>query len=278
VRSLAAALRDSDQERVRVVIFDGDFPPGRSRDIAEVRAEYAQLFSAGLLTIVERNKPPGIAACGEMAAWQRKQTLDAVELIAACGAEGDYYLHLEDDVISAPGCIASIDAAVAAHAAAGRQWAILSFYNSFPVEDGTPYSEYSLAHGYFGFIGQVFHWRDLEGLRSFLRDHCAEGPLDLLAACWARVTGGAVIAHAPSLFQHAGVLSSFQNQIQLWSAPQFVEEDAAREERLTRDLRDIETYHPSATAVFLRYRRALQSGEFEQSHAPDRAHKRVTQQ
>lgn len=110
----------------------------------------------------------------------------------------DYYLHLEDDTAAAPGFLAAIDARVRRHQTAGRERAIVSFFNSYPIADGAYYSEFRLTHRYFGLIGQLFRSRDLPSLAAYLRSHYTESPADSLSVRW-RALGRIVADPRPAV-------------------------------------------------------------------------------
>src|SRR5262245_4695086 len=259
VDSLIAAMPADDLARVRIVIFNGDVPASSNAEVAAVLRRHASLADYGTLTIESRQHTVAVETQDGEARWKRKQVIDCAALLDVCQGLSDYYLDLEDDIVAASGFIAGIDRRVREHQAAGRKWAILSFYNSFPIADGTYYSEFRLTRRYFGLIGQLVQARDLSSLAAYLRRHYTESAVDSLVGRWALVSGGAVIGHSPSLFQHVGVLSSYRNEIQIWESLQFPEQPKERRRRLRAALKEVKIHHPEAALDFLRYRRRLQA-------------------
>lgn len=257
VSSIVTAINGRDFQRARIVILNGDDSQHSNPEIQTVVSRHGELCASGTLRIVNRYEPIAVENCDERGLWQRKQTLDCAALLEHCQDSGSYYLHVEDDVVATPQFLEIIDSKLQAHRVNGQRWAILSFYNSFPIADGAHYSEFALTRKYFGLIGQLFHNKDLPSLCHYLRAHHTHAPVDVLVARWALCEGRAVIGHSPSLFQHVGVISSFQGRIQLWDSPEFDEDLARRRARLRVALHDVRDEHPGAAQRFLSYRREL---------------------
>ena len=255
--SIVEGMQVEDWNHTRLVIFDGDVGSSGGQPRNAILNRFASLSEAGVLVVASRATAVPQGPCSDKARWQRKQALDCAALFDLCLGGGDYYLHLEDDVVASPGFLATIEARIAEHRAARRRWGILSFYNSFAIADGTRYSEFALTRRYFGLIGQVVRVEDLGPLAHYVRSHHTEGPIDVLVARWALAGGRAVVAHAPSLFQHVGVVSSYQSRIQLWDTPQFVEGREERRRRLATALGDVESHHPGASKSFTSHRRVM---------------------
>lgn len=259
VDSVVAAMAESDFQCARIIIFNGEPGTEHREEVAAALSRHADLAGVGALTVQHRADAVESGESGGEAEWKRRQVQHCAALMDACREGGDYYLHLEDDVIAAPGYLHKIELRVREHQKTQRRWAILSFYNSFPITDGVYFSEYHLTRRYFGLIGQLFRTRDLASLTEYLREHQTDGPVDTLVGRWALATGGTVIGHSPSLFQHVGVLSSYCNEIQIWDTPQFVELPGERKQRLRTAIADINTYHPGCASGFLRYRARLRA-------------------
>jgi hypothetical protein len=257
VASILSAMNAGDLKRTRIVIFNGDSSPDNNADIHAISTRYAELCASGILRIESRRQQLVLEDCDERTLWWRKQTLDGAALLEHCQRWGDYYLHLEDDIVASAGFLDVIDSKLQAHRAQGARWAILSFYNSFPVSDGAHYSEFRLTRKYFGFIGQLFQVKDIPLLCRYFRANYADAPIDVLVARWVLSEGRAVIGHSPSQFQHVGVISSFQGRIQLWDSPQFDDDPKTFRARMRVALRDLRLNHPDTAQLFLDYRRQL---------------------
>lgn len=259
VDSVVNAMDADELERARIIVFNGDVPAGGNREISATLKQQAALAASGTLMVVNRAREVEVGPCTRQERWKRQQVLDCVALLECCQELGQYYLHLEDDVVAARGFRGAIEARVKQHQSARRNWTILSFYNSFPITDGTCYSEYRLSRRYFGMIGQLLRTEDLPSLSAYLCNHYADAPVDSLLGRWALAAGGAVIGHSPALFQHVGIISSFENEIQIWDTPQFPERPEERRRRLQAALRDVKAHHPGSASDFLRYRAQLRA-------------------
>lgn len=259
VDSVVAAMTESELARARIVVLNADTPSDRNTEVARVASGHAELVRSGTLTLESQPTRVVLDVRDDKELWRRQQVLDCASLIERCCGLGEYYLHLEDDVVAAPGFLAAIDARATAHARDRRRWSILSFYNSFSVADCTSLSERRLACSHFGLIGQLFHDSDLKSLSQYLRAHERDAPVDALVSRWARAAPGLVIAHAPSLFQHVGVFSSFRSEIQVWDTPQFLETPDERRSRLASAVADIKAHHPDSVRDYLSIRARLRA-------------------
>lgn len=122
--------------------------------------------------------------------WRSKQNLDYSYLMQYCANRSDYYLHLEDDVITVPNFIDKIQNYMES---VNKPWAMLEFST-------------------LGFIGKFFKSNDVEKLASLLRAFYNEQPCDYLIFFYLKI----MLQHdrffrIPSLFQHKGHFSSMPN-------------------------------------------------------------------
>ncbi len=99
----------------------------------------------------------------------------------------DYYLQLEDDVISPPNFLSAIDQFIKQQT---KKWVTLQF------------SE-------LGFIAKLYHTSDLNRFTRFLVDFYAQRPVDYLLTDFARLLDMKDMPlRKPTLFQHMGQYSS----------------------------------------------------------------------
>jgi alpha-1,3-mannosylglycoprotein beta-1,4-N-acetylglucosaminyltransferase C len=90
----------------------------------------------------------------ERVKWRSKQVMDFAYMFHYGAPLSQYYIQIEDDVITAPNVTAGIRECIGQH----MQWTVLEF-------------------SYLGFIGKLFRSEDLERLARFLamflrRDAC----------------------------------------------------------------------------------------------------------
>lgn len=218
VRSLVAGIATADRERVSIVLLNADADPSGHRALAEIRRQYAREFESGLLSIVDGpvyEQSPSEAEEGRTN-WHRKQSLDTAAAFELGARRGTHYLHLEDDVVAAPGYLARIDRFFAAQS--GREWQTLAFYTARELGDG---DEYPVA-SFFGSIGLLVRAADALAFAAYIREHVdSRLPVDLLYRDWTIASGGRILVHQPSLFQHLGILSSDSGEFEWNDARDF---------------------------------------------------------
>ncbi|XP_031464376.1 alpha-1,6-mannosyl-glycoprotein 4-beta-N-acetylglucosaminyltransferase isoform X1 [Phasianus colchicus] len=125
--------------------------------------------------------------------FRSKQNVDYAYLVTFAANLSSYYLMIEDDVLSAKSFFTAIRKAVASQE--GSNWATLEFSK-------------------LGYIGKLYRSSDLPRLACFLLLFYQEMPCDwLLDHFRLLLTQKDVIRFKPSLFQHMGLYSSFQGNI-----------------------------------------------------------------
>ena len=128
--------------------------------------------------------------------WRAKQVADYCFLFLYSKNLSTYYIQLEDDVRAAPGYFASMKEFITYQRG---HWALLEF------------SE-------LGFIGKLFHSENLQKLAQYMMTFYDEQPVDwLLRYFRLSMAQNKQIMRKPTLFQHEGLMSSFdtshQNQL-----------------------------------------------------------------
>ena len=130
--------------------------------------------------------------------WRSKQNLDYSYLMEYCAQRSQYYLHLEDDVITVPNFINKIENYMES---VNRTWTMLEFST-------------------LGFIGKFFKSRDVQRLSSLLKIFYNEQPCDYLIFYFLKLMLQMNrFIRIPSLFQHRGHFSSMPNLIRNVTEP-----------------------------------------------------------
>lgn len=130
--------------------------------------------------------------------WRSKQNLDYSFLMQHCANKSEYYLQLEDDVITVPRYINKIKSYMLK---IKQSWTMLDFST-------------------LGFIGKLFKSKDLGKLATLLRTFYNEQPCDYLIYYYLKLMlQKDRHIRIPSLFQHRGHFSSLPNLVRNISEP-----------------------------------------------------------
>lgn len=122
--------------------------------------------------------------------FRSKQNVDYAFLVDFSARLSTYYIMLEDDVSCSKGFLSSIQSHVSS--TGSSSWVTLEFSK-------------------LGYIGKLYHSRDLSRLGHFLFLFYQEMPCDFLLSHFRTLLmQDKVIRFRPSLFQHMGTYSSFQ--------------------------------------------------------------------
>ncbi|XP_062579186.1 alpha-1,6-mannosyl-glycoprotein 4-beta-N-acetylglucosaminyltransferase-like [Saccostrea cucullata] len=205
--TLASLIEHSlphEREHVVIVLFLTDSNHTWVVERAnEIYKQYKKHVQSGFLQIVH---PPHIAYPNfqylerkyndsmTRVAWRSKQNLDYSYLMTYSRNMSQYYLQLEDDVITTTGYLSKIKSFISQNSK--KTWLFLRFSK-------------------LGFIGVLFKSFDLPKVAEFLLVLFDEIPGDLLINELKRIKGQQKdIRKRPSLFQHLGLISSLENKIQ----------------------------------------------------------------
>lgn len=233
--SFLGALDEDEKRLIRIVIFNGNYPPAQHEDIAAVRYQFAPEMASGLLEIVElkaahaqlRNPAALARRWGDDLArvqWRSKQVLDVAYLMDYCyrhAAGYRYFLMMEDDIIASKHFVRRLRQWTDANLLKSTTWTMASFYNPWPVAD----MELLPPNKFFGVIGQLFRVHDLPVIVEFLRKNFDQSPLDWLFVDFLKKFNGSIVVHTPSLFQHQGTVSSLEGKSQEGRSVDFVMEE-----------------------------------------------------
>lgn len=122
--------------------------------------------------------------------FRSKQNIDYAFLVDFSARLSKYYIMLEDDVSCSKGFLSSIQSHI--RSTGSLSWVTLEFSK-------------------LGYIGKLYHSRDLSRLGHFLFLFYQEMPCDFLLSHFRTLLmQNNVIRFRPSLFQHMGTYSSFQ--------------------------------------------------------------------
>ena len=253
VRSLVTNLRPVDRERCCIVIFDAEERSGENPALGVIEKTFPDLFESSFITYFRRHDslPPTDEKLSLKARWQQKQSLDCAELFCFCRDLGEYYLHVEDDVVACSGFLEAIEQCLSTHVARNTHWSVLSFYNSYQMKSDEYYTGAQLKDRYFGLIGQLIRCRDLMDLASYVTEHYRELPVDVLVGRFVLSRGGRIYGHSPALFQHVGVISSLTGRTQMWTAPDFHEGYLSRTLRELRGWCDVINHQPRSLRSYV---------------------------
>ena len=198
ISSLAEHTTSSEKLETVVIVFLADFDRAyNERALEKLKDKFRDLISIGFLQIIQATKDyypdfdhlkHNFKDKDDRVRWRSKQVMDFAFLFMYAQNQSQYYLQLEDDVISADNYIPSIKSYIAYQ---NKPWVMLEF------------SE-------LGFIGKLFKTKDLPKLAKFMLTLFEEQPIDwLLRYFRLALTQDDILMRKPTLFQHIGLKSSF---------------------------------------------------------------------
>ena len=201
---LIANSRPGDHQTLVLLVFLADESPDyNAMVVGKLQTKYERYLSNGFMQII-RARPqfyPQLNALKgnfndsyERTRWRSKQVADYAFMFAYAQNISEYYLQLEDDVISAPEYFSSIKRYVSSRG--NLTWAVLDFSG-------------------LGFIGRLVRSSDLKKLSMFMLNFYDEQPVDWLMGVFMHAMAQKNrIALKPSLFQHVGTISSLKGKVQ----------------------------------------------------------------
>ncbi|OWF48353.1 alpha-1,3-mannosyl-glycoprotein 4-beta-N-acetylglucosaminyltransferase C-like [Mizuhopecten yessoensis] len=203
LESLFNCTTNAELPDIYIVIFLADFNEEWKENITNtLTRKYSYYIRSGLLQVVHapRNFYPSLSNLQhtyndpeEKRKWRSKQNADYAFLFMYAKPLSTYYMQLEDDVYTVPGYMQSIREHIQKES---QGWVCLEF------------SE-------LGFIGKLFHSKDLEKLAKITLLFYEEQPVDFTYLYFniLMLQFERRIIH-PTLFQHIGVQSSLNGKIQ----------------------------------------------------------------
>ncbi|CAK7309918.1 Alpha-1,3-mannosyl-glycoprotein 4-beta-N-acetylglucosaminyltransferase C [Vulpes lagopus] len=214
LQSLFFASSSSERKHFTVVVHLAD-PDSKwlGQMISNISASFKLYIQAGQLVVINtpltsylllNNLKKNFNDIPAHVAFYSKQKMDYAFLMNFATNHSDYFLMIADDVKCAPGFVTQIAAIVSAWE--NRLWMTLNFSQ-------------------LGFIGKLFHTRDLPRLVQFLLLFCQEMPCDyLLSNFYDLLIQQTPIQFFPSLFQPMGNYS-FEGKFKSLKDKEFEEND-----------------------------------------------------
>ncbi len=217
--SLIAHISVEDRKEIILLVFLADFDAQHRNEVARhIMQNYQYYIESGFIQLMEVNKrayPPllnlkqNYGDKPDRVYWRSKQVVDFAFMFDYGRKLSQFYMQIEDDVISAPYFFPAIKAFIAQQK---DPWVTLKFAE-------------------LGFIGKLFRSTDLRALAQLLMLFYQEMPVDFLYQEYAKiVTLPEMPMRLPALFQHLGDFSSLQNKknilreksVNLYTGPQWV--------------------------------------------------------
>lgn len=220
LQSVLFGLSKNLKYKVVIVVMIATDNEGSEDVQAQILSLYNQFndyFNSGLLHVIVppkfwypndiHNVESTLGDSPERMYWRTKQNLDYLFLMLFCESLGEYYLQLEDDIITKEGFLTTIMAKV--EKLSSQSWFLVEFSS-------------------FGFIGKLFRSKDLRYLTQFIALLYRYKPVDWIldtifydryclpftppkncsrAYKRYRIRG-------PTLFQHIGLKSSLHGKVQ----------------------------------------------------------------
>ncbi|GIX68360.1 alpha-1,3-mannosyl-glycoprotein 4-beta-N-acetylglucosaminyltransferase C [Caerostris darwini] len=206
LQSVIDSMDSTESSNVTILVLFVDTDPDLRRKRAKETAyRFTSSVKSGLLllyqilpefypqmSITRRTYNDSI----ERIKWRSKQVLDFAFLLMHSQNLSEYFLILEDDVVTTPHFITSIQKFVKERDSS--DWVSLTFSSFF-------------------IIGRLFKNKDLHKLREFLVLFHLEKPVDLLIMQFLDLlvpSKTIVTRRIPGLFQHIGLFSSLEGKVQ----------------------------------------------------------------
>ena len=199
-----------------IVIFLADLhDPPKSTAKEELSKSFGKYIDEGLLTVIETypeyyppltNIKKKYGDSNSRRTWRSKENVDTTFIMCYCKDFSQYYIHLEDDVISSPSFFPKLQ----------------DFINS---QDHKFWPMLDVAIQ--GSIAKVYHSQDLGNLASYFYLMYDEMPIDWLMGHWRQIKEHDLKPEKrlprASLFQHIGDRSSLKEKRLQMKGSQFKE-------------------------------------------------------
>ena len=202
-QSLIDNLSEADKKNTYIAIFLADLhEPPKSRAKAEILKSFGKYIDQGLVTVIEaypeyypplQNLKKKYGDSNTRTTWRSKENVDATFVMCYCKDLSQYYIHLEDDLISSPSFFPKLQ----------------DFINA---ENVKPWS--MLDATIKGSKAKVYRSQDLGNIASYFYLMYDEMPIDWLMGLWRKIKEIKPEVRLPpsSLFQHIGDRSSLKEK------------------------------------------------------------------
>ena len=202
---------------IMVFIAEFDFQAAKNR-YNQIKVQYEKYIKSGLLELItpplgfypDFSKLTYENRSKEREKWLSKQNLDNAFLMNYSKDKGNYYLLLEDDVVTKPGFITLILKFI--ESKSDKHWFMMNFCS-------------------LSIIGNLYKMKDVESMAKYLINFYNVFPVDWLMQhylftkfcpphqvnkieCQKKLTSKYVFSYRPSLFQHLGYWSSLKGKVQ----------------------------------------------------------------
>lgn len=188
---------DEEMPDVQILVFAADFDIKLRKEVVDiVQRSFPRELESGVLQVltVDAAAYPPLTDLkrnyndpDERVTWRAKQVVDFAFMFYYARNLSQFYLQIEDDVMSSPHFVSMIRAFVASQ---NHHWVALDFST-------------------LGFIGKLIRSSDLEEFARFLLMFYDEQPVDYLYILFMKIlVQDRPILHRPTLFQHFGEHSS----------------------------------------------------------------------
>ena len=221
--SLASRMSDDDRGRVRVIVINHEALSEAHEEASRLRAARIDDRAEGWLRFVDNPSPHpqlvGDASPTKPATrvdstphgddsrrgWRAKLCLDYARALRICSAAGGrYVLLLEDDIVAAERFVPRALDWLEERFAADDNWLLAALYTpNFPHHD-RPYIYEATTQAVL-FPNDARLARLVEHIEAFYDS----APVDWLLRDYLKSSGLLAYAYVPSLFQHVGVVPSF---------------------------------------------------------------------
>ncbi|OCT82053.1 alpha-1,3-mannosyl-glycoprotein 4-beta-N-acetylglucosaminyltransferase C [Xenopus laevis] len=212
IDSVFSHLNPEELEEVCLVVFLANQDQSLNLNMArKIQEKFASAINAGLLIVIStsfQNYPPldnlkrNYNDLPDRVKFRSKQNVDYAFLVNFCANLSKFYLMLEDDVSCAHNFLTKIKMSIESQR---TSWTTITFSS-------------------LGYIGKLYHSVDLPKLARFLLLFYDEMPCDwLLDHFYRSKAQQEMIRIKPSLFQHMGTYSSFQNSHNKLKDKEFME-------------------------------------------------------
>ena len=201
IQSLIDNLSDKDKKNTYIVTFLADLhDPPKSTTKEELSKSFGKYIEQKLLTVIEvypKFYPPltnikqKYGDSNSRRTWRSKENVDAAFVMCYCKELSQYYIHLEDDMISSPSFFPKLQDFINTQNV--KPWAMLDVTIK-------------------GSKAKVYRTSDLGNIASYFYLMYDEMPIDWLMGHWRRVKEQHPQTKFPpaSLFNHIGDRSSLQ--------------------------------------------------------------------
>ena len=200
--SLIKNTKDDEKSDITIVIYICDMNDTYNSKISQaIYNKYKDFCDTGFIHIIQGTSDiyPDLSKVKQTfndpmprIKWRAKQNIDFAYLSFYSRNLSQYYIQLEDDVITASDYIDDIRKFISVQT---KPWFLLEFT-------------------YLGFIGKMFHSADLDRVAYYLLSFYDRMPGDLLLGQIRKIMGQEKPIHSKkSLFQHIGKFSSLKDKL-----------------------------------------------------------------